>query len=155
MQIYSFLYLISACLCLFFCTGMAYGQLGHLDTNFGTDGIAKTIISPADDQSLTVYVLPDDRFLVAGYSTIETDNRGFSMVMYNPNGDVMLARYIGDHSLGTGKVNIVQNKLMHIYPNPSSNKLTIEYHLDFPDRIYVNLFNLLGENIKLLINEEN
>lgn len=91
MQIYSFLYLISTCICLFFCTGMTYAQVGQLDTNFGTDGIAKTIISPADDQSLTICVLPDDRFLVAGYSTIETDNRGFSMVMYNPNGEIDIA----------------------------------------------------------------
>lgn len=73
-----------------------YNTNGSLDTGFGINGIVTTPIGTLQDYGSMATLQPDDKILVAGYSSIFLYD--FSLVRYNANGSL-------DPTFGTnGKV---------------------------------------------------
>ena len=50
--------------------------------------------------------------------------------------------------------NIKDFNLSHNYPNPFNPKTVIKYEIPIPSKVTISIFNLLGQKIETLINEE-
>ncbi len=66
-----------------------YDEYGSLDPGFGSGGIVTTPIRDSDDVGLCVAVQVDNKILVAGYSSSDTD-RDIALIRYDENGSLDL-----------------------------------------------------------------
>ena len=76
-----------------------YNANGSLDTSFDGDGRVTTSIGSADDYGQSVAIQSDGKIVVAGYSTIGSNN-DFAVVRYNANGTLDTS-FDGDGKLTT------------------------------------------------------
>jgi len=66
----------------------------------------------------------------------------------------LFARLAGWDGNAMGITEEVQNQmLLQNFPNPFSGSTTIEYTLKIPNTVQINIYNLLGNKIKTLVNE--
>jgi uncharacterized delta-60 repeat protein len=63
-----------------------YTANGQLDPAFGSGGKVITSLGTGDDIAKAVVIQPDNKILVAGYST--TSNADFAIIRYNPDGSL-------------------------------------------------------------------
>ncbi len=69
-------------------------QPGDLDVTFGTGGKVITSIGPGDEQARSVFIQPDGKIVVVGFSDNGT-NDDFAITRYNSNGSL-------DNTFGSG-----------------------------------------------------
>jgi len=110
-----------------------YNIDGSMDNTFGSDGIVVSNIDTNSSMFLTTATQIDGKILAAG-SSRETNSTAYSV----------LARYLS--GFPNGLVDLVNsNNSLSIYPNPTTQKTTLEYTLKNAGIISVYLFNSLGK----------
>lgn len=104
---------------------------GSDDTTFGTEGHVSTDINGREDYANAITLQADDKILLTGYS-------------YTLAGDasIFVARY-NNAPLG---VDDNQNLEFRVYPNPTSDQLTLELN-DTSSTYQIEIFDILGKKV--------
>lgn len=114
---------------------------GSLDNSFGTNGlILSNVGSSSRDRIRALLIQPDGKYLAAGHA-------------YKYSGDFLVARYLPQESkiIEIGSSIIDQN----IYPNPSNESfINLEYELKKKQLVKIELIDINGKLINLLLNEK-
>ncbi len=104
---------------------------GNLDSSFAYNGKLTTPILAADDLSYCSLIQPDGKIISAG-STQNVGRYDLAVVRYLPS----LAVGLNDFS--------VDNKNILVYPNPISDRTTINFILKENEKISINLIDMSG-----------
>ncbi|HUM46796.1 MAG TPA: T9SS type A sorting domain-containing protein, partial [Chitinophagales bacterium] len=114
---------------------------GSLDVTFGGDGSVDYDISGIDDYCHAVAIQSDGKILLAGGTFTQP-----------PYEDILLMRLIS--GIGVGEQTI-PNPSIHftLFPNPAARSTAIEFILSSPTKIRIDVFDLLGNKIKCVLNE--
>lgn len=103
----------------------------------------------------------DTTFVTAEYSQIQESNMDFDgdgkkdLVMNDLDGNLCLVKFvkptsvIDNNELGTPKEFVLEQN----YPNPFNPTTTIKYFVSKSANIKISIYNVLGQNIRTLVNE--
>lgn len=89
-------------------------------------------------------------FTVAGNNPYYCEPHG------GPGGSGMAGVIIVQNPVGVGEEKLIADKfeLMQNYPNPFNPSTTIEFSIPNPGLVQLKVFNILGQEVKSLMNEE-
>lgn len=114
---------------------------GSLDVTFGNDGSVEYDISGIDNYCHAVAIQPDGKILLAGGTFIQP-----------PHEDILLMRLFS--GIGVGEQTVPNPSILFtLSPNPASQATAIEFVLRSLTKIRIDLFDLLGNKIKCVLNE--
>ncbi|MFI5405685.1 MAG: T9SS type A sorting domain-containing protein [Nitrososphaerales archaeon] len=119
---------------------------GMIDNTFGTNGIVTTSIGLGYNYAFSMAIQNDKKIIIAGASQYIIDYIVFT-----------LARYIGDAASGLdenfGNIPTVYD-LEQNYPNPFNPSTTIKYEIPIPSHVSLKVYDILGNEVATLVNEE-
>ena len=120
-----------------------YNQDGGIDKEFGENGI---------------FELDLDRYFQLGQMILRPDGKLIIGGDYYKNGyswesNIFLASYITDFNVGTINFSTMENNAL-IYPNPIKNTATLEYTLENPEKLTIQLININGQILKTYLQDE-
>lgn len=108
-----------------------YHGNGRIDSSFSDSGTA-TQIGIWQDRVHALLLQSDGKIIAGGYSNISASSSG-------RNG--ALARYL----LYPNAIQDMNMSKFKVYPNPSNNNLTVEYHLPAKNSIAIKLYDMSGK----------
>jgi hypothetical protein len=92
-----------------------------------------------------------------GNSVQQTNDYGYIIVgtRYDPGFDVMLIKIAPDLTsiIDNPKTTLNDYHLEQNYPNPFNPSTTIEFSVPKPEKLKIEIYNLLGQNIETLLNK--
>lgn len=114
---------------------------GTEDFTFGASSSVITSINPYEDHINELQMTSDGKILAAGY-TFDGEATQFALV-----------RYLSGLNLGV--INFLNaDQIVKIYPNPVVYEALLQYELTVKTELSINIFNLQGEKISDLINNQ-
>jgi uncharacterized delta-60 repeat protein len=109
-----------------------FNNNGSLDNSFGNNGILIQAITSGDDGIRSLKIQPDERIVAGGFSHIVDYDYEFALI-----------RVLSGLIVNTLDFSI-QNILL-IYPNPVNQNTTLEYTLDSPEELTLQLYDMQGK----------
>jgi uncharacterized delta-60 repeat protein len=117
-----------------------YLSNGTRDNSFGANGLVTTSFSNIEDIVHALALQPDGKIVAAGSTD---DNQT----------DFALARYLSGLAVGVLDFSVLNNAVF-IYPNPVTTGATLQYSLEKPADMTIQLFDIQGNIISTLMSAE-
>ncbi len=125
-----------------------YDSDGNIDVSFGASGIVTTDFSGHLDFGHSLKILADNKIILAGES-------------YTVYSDFALARYLNSDIISVGLIDFrcevigpLTFTLEQNYPNPFNPNTLIKYQIPELSFVTLKVYDVLGNEIAILINEE-
>jgi len=120
-----------------------YDENGALDRSFGDSGKIITSIPNRYSEGTTVLFEGNGKILVGGFSWTGAFNEK----------SFLLTRYLGEINVGALNASLSDNRTL-IYPNPIKNTATLEYRLEKPENLTIQLTDFNGQILKTYLQNE-
>ncbi|MEZ5018287.1 MAG: T9SS type A sorting domain-containing protein [Flavipsychrobacter sp.] len=108
-----------------------YNSDGSVNSTFGTNGVLKTKADKSYSAIESMIMQQDNKIVVAGSN----------------NADFLLARYTTDFPNNIRDHQTIKTML---YPNPTTNAVTLSYRLPSPNKVDIMLYTIDGRLLKVL-----
>ncbi len=127
---------------------LRFNSNGTKDSTFGTNGTVTTTFGSdinVSDAAMSIALQTDGKILAGGYSQIAAGSTVF-----------VLARYLRSKATGINEAKPLSKSfaLEQNYPNPFNPNTTIRFALPSSSSVKIEVYNILGEKIKELVNEQ-
>ena len=123
-------------------TLIRYNTNGKLDYDFGDRGKQRPYLSLHGSRVASI-ALQDNKVILAGNLRLES----------RPNSDFLLIRFLSDFRVGTVNFQTKTNNAL-VYPNPIQTEATLEYTLENPETLTIQLTDLTGRILKTYLQKE-
>lgn len=123
-------------------TLIRYHENGRLDYTFGDKGKQRPYLS-VHGSVVASMMLQDNKVILAGNLRLES----------RPNSDFLVIRFLSDFNVGTINFQSQANNAL-VYPNPIKTTVNLEYSLENPEILTIQLINLNGSILKTYLQNQ-